>query len=171
MFGYPSVFEAADHVPEILEFGPTGLEGIDGRLISDMVQKGRHTSQVPMLPDGDGWLLVEFGGDSREESDDKAKECMERLQAAGKAPAMRLFDDKEEEQQLWAVREAGLGATSYVPGERDHWPGWEDAAVPPERLGEYLRQLSQPPRRTTTTAPRSTGILATAVCTAGSTTT
>ena len=56
---------------------------------------------------------------------------------------MKLFDDQSEEQQLWEVREAGLGATSYVPGERDHWPGWEDAAVPPERLGDYLRSFRE----------------------------
>ena len=141
VLGYPSVFEAADHVPEILECGPTGLEGIDSRLIDDMLGKGQHTSEVPLLPDGDGWLLVEFGGENKDQSDGAAEECMKRLDKGGNAPEMRLFDDPAEEQRLWAVREAGLGATSYVPGERDHWPGWEDAAVPPERLGEYLREF------------------------------
>src|SRR3954447_11563141 len=141
VLGYPSAFEAADHVPEILEYGPTGLEGIDRRLIEDMVTKGKHTSEVPMLPDGDGWLLVEFGGETTEESDGRAEECMARLRKDGNAPEMRLFDDTEEEEQLWEVREAGLGATAYVPMERDHWPGWEDSAVPPERLGESLRRF------------------------------
>ncbi|HEX8753852.1 MAG TPA: FAD-binding oxidoreductase, partial [Solirubrobacterales bacterium] len=141
VLGYPSVFEAADHVPEILEYGPTGLEGIDQRLIDDLVRKGKHTSEVPMLPDGEGWLLVEFGGESTEESDAKAEACMKRLRKDSNMPSMRLFDDKSEERQLWEVRESGLGATAYVPMERDHWPGWEDAAVPPERLGEYLRRF------------------------------
>jgi FAD/FMN-containing dehydrogenase/Fe-S oxidoreductase len=142
VLGYPSVFEAADHVPAILEYGPTGLEGIDSRLIDDMVTKGKHTSQVPMLPDGEGWLLVEFGGETREEACERAERCMESLRKEGDTtPEMRLFDDQEEEEQLWEVREAGLGATSYVPMERDHWPGWEDAAVPPERLGDYLRRF------------------------------
>jgi FAD/FMN-containing dehydrogenase/Fe-S oxidoreductase len=141
VLGYPSVFEAADHVPEILEYGPTGLEGIDNRLIKDMVQKGKHTSEVPKLPDGDGWLLVEFGGESREESHAKAEQCVARLEKDSCTPAIRLFDDLEEEQQLWEIREAGLGATAYVPMERDHWPGWEDAAVPPQRLGGYLRDF------------------------------
>ncbi|MGD9734610.1 MAG: FAD-binding and (Fe-S)-binding domain-containing protein [Solirubrobacterales bacterium] len=141
VLGYPTVFEAADHVPEILEFGPTGLEGIDQRLIDDMVQKGKHASEVPLLPDGEGWLLVEFGGESKDESDARAEECMARLREDDRTPSMRLFDDEGEEQRLWEVREAGLGATSYVPGERDHWPGWEDAAVPPQRLGAYLREF------------------------------
>ena len=142
VLGYPSVFEAADHVPSILEYGPTGLEGIDSRLIDDMVTKGKHTSQVPMLPDGEGWLLVEFAGENREEACERAERCLAHLRKEGDTtPEMRLFDDQAEEEQLWEVREAGLGATSYVPMERDHWPGWEDAAVPPERLGAYLRRF------------------------------
>jgi FAD/FMN-containing dehydrogenase/Fe-S oxidoreductase len=139
VLGYPSVFEAADHVTEILAHGPTGLEAIDSRLIEDMVVKGQHTGEVPLLPDGEGWLLVEFGGESREQSHAKAEKCMASLRRDATAPEMRLFDDLEEERRLWEIREAGLGATSYVQGERDHWPGWEDAAVPPARLGSYLR--------------------------------
>jgi len=42
---------------------------------------------------------------------------------------------------VWKARESGLGATSRVPGEPEAWEGWEDAAVPPEKLGEYLRGL------------------------------
>jgi FAD/FMN-containing dehydrogenase/Fe-S oxidoreductase len=143
VLGYPSIFEAADHVPEVLEREPTGLEAIDGRLIGDMVQKGKHASEVPLLPDGDGWLLVEFGGETTAESDGKARECMKVLQEDKTCPEMRLFDDEAEERQLWTIREAGLGATSYVPMERDHWPGWEDAAVPPARLGSYLRRFRE----------------------------
>ncbi len=141
VLGYPSVFEAADHVPEILEYGPTGLEGIDSRLIADLEEKGKHTSEVPMLPDGEGWLLVEFAGETREEACAHAEECMAKLRRDRSSPEMRLFENQEEEQKLWEIREAGLGATSYVPMERDHWPGWEDAAVPPERLGSYLRRF------------------------------
>ena len=39
------------------------------------------------------------------------------------------------------VRESGLGATAHVPGRRRLAPGWEDAAVPPARLGAYLRDF------------------------------
>jgi FAD/FMN-containing dehydrogenase/Fe-S oxidoreductase len=141
VLGYPSVYEAADHVPEILEYGPTGLEGLDRCLVQDMEGKGQHTGEIPLLPDGDGWLLVEFGGETKAESDERAEECMARLRKDKRAPEMRLFDDKAEEDRLWEVREAGLGATAYIPGERDSWEGWEDAAVPPERLGDYLRRF------------------------------
>jgi FAD/FMN-containing dehydrogenase/Fe-S oxidoreductase len=143
VLGYASVFESADHVPEILAHGPVGLEGIDSRLIEDMLQKGQHAAEAPLLPDGEGWLLVEFGGETREQSHARAEECMASLRRDPPAPEMRLFDDPGEERRLWEIREAGLGATSYVQGERDHWPGWEDAAVPPERLGGYLREFRQ----------------------------
>jgi FAD/FMN-containing dehydrogenase/Fe-S oxidoreductase len=141
VLGYPSVFEAADHVPEILEYEPTGLEGLDRCLVQDMEGKGQHTGEIPLLPDGDGWLLVEFGGETKEESDERAEECMARLRKDRRTPEMRLFDNRAEEDRLWEVREAGLGATAYIPGSRDSWEGWEDAAVPPERLGDYLRRF------------------------------
>jgi Fe-S oxidoreductase len=54
---------------------------------------------------------------------------------------MKLFTDADEMHHLWEVRESGLGATAFVPGEPDTWPGWEDSAVAPEKLGGYLREL------------------------------
>jgi FAD/FMN-containing dehydrogenase/Fe-S oxidoreductase len=139
VLGYPDVYHAADHVPEILELGPIGLEGVDDVLVDDMQILGMHTSELDLLPDGKGWLLVEFGGETVEEADDRARACMEVLRQADDAPSMRLYDDPPHESQLWDVREAGLGATAFHPVESDHWEGWEDAAVPPQRLGSYLR--------------------------------
>ena len=54
---------------------------------------------------------------------------------------MKLYDDPEEEKKIWEVREAGLGATARVPGEPVTWEGWEDSAVPPDKVGVYLRAL------------------------------
>jgi FAD/FMN-containing dehydrogenase/Fe-S oxidoreductase len=143
VLGYPDVFHAADHVPEVLEFGPTGLEGVDDVLVEDMKILGMHTAELDLLPDGRGWLLVEFGGDTKEEADDRARDCMELLRRQGDAPSMRLYDDPPHESQLWDVRESGLGATAYHPIESDHWEGWEDAAVAPENLGRYLRSFKR----------------------------
>jgi FAD/FMN-containing dehydrogenase/Fe-S oxidoreductase len=137
--GYEDVFHAADHVPEILEFGPTGLEGLDDVLIEDMRILDEHTEDLSLLPEGKGWLLVEFGGETTEEADERAQECMKELGKVSDAPEMRLYDKQPNESRLWDVRESGLGATAFIPGEDDHWEGWEDAAVRPERLGSYLR--------------------------------
>ena len=61
--------------------------------------------------------------------------------AAGDHPSFRIFEDAEEQEQVWKVRESGLGATAHVPNKALTWEGWEDSAVPPERLGVYLRKL------------------------------
>ena len=143
VLGYPDIFHAADHVVEILEYGPVGLEAIDDKLIDDMRRRGMHQSDLPLLPDGNGYLLVEFAGRSIEAADERARECMDRLDSEDDRPTMKLVDEIAEAQRIWGIRESGLGATAYVPMERDHWPGWEDAAVPPHRLGDYLRDFQE----------------------------
>ena len=141
VLGYPSVYDAGDHVPEILEHGPVGLEGLDAELLKDMKLRGMHPSEIPMMPDGKGWLLAEFGGETSEESHGKAKETMEALKKADNPPSMQVFESADETEKIWGIREDGLGATAYVPQEGDHWPGWEDSAVAPEKVGDYLRDL------------------------------
>jgi FAD/FMN-containing dehydrogenase/Fe-S oxidoreductase len=141
VLGYPTVYEAGDHVPQIRSFRPIGLEGLDDLVVDDMKKKRIHPDDIELLPPGRGWLMVEFGGRDKHESDDRARAMMEALRKAPGPPSMKLFDDAEEEAQLWKVREAGLGATARVPDEPDTWPGWEDSAVPPDRVGPYLRDL------------------------------
>jgi FAD/FMN-containing dehydrogenase/Fe-S oxidoreductase len=141
VLGYPDIYTAGDHATEIREFMPVGLEGIDDRLVEDMKKKKLHPERTRLLPEGNGWLLVEFGGDTKEEADGKARTCMEALRGKPGAPHMKLFTDLQEEQIIWKVRESGLGATARVPGSPDTWEGWEDSAVPADRVGEYLRAL------------------------------
>ena len=141
VLGYPDVYSAAEHIMEILEFKPIGLEGIDHKLISYIETTGVHKKNLKLLPPGTGWLLVEFGGDNKEESDSRAREMIERLKRDKNPPSMKLYDDGDEEEQVWKVRESGLGATAFVPNHADTWPGWEDSAVPPERVSEYLCEL------------------------------
>ena len=139
VLGYPDVYAAADHVIEVMKHRPVGLEGIDDKLIGYMKKKGMHPSDVSMLPEGKGWLMVEFGGATKDETDAQARKLMARLKADGKPPSMKLYDDERQEKKLWEVRESGLGATALVPGMKETHPGWEDAAVAPENLGAYLR--------------------------------
>ncbi|HEY2826706.1 MAG TPA: FAD-binding oxidoreductase, partial [Pirellulales bacterium] len=131
VLGYSSVFEAGDHVTEILPLQPTGLEGLDHLLIQYIQKKGDETADLKLLPEGKAFLLVEFGGDSKQDCDRQARECMAKLKLLAGAPSMKLYDNPEEESKLWEVRESGLGATAFVPGLPDMWPGWEDSAVPP----------------------------------------
>ena len=141
VLGYPDVYSAADHVTEIMEFGPIGFEGLDNFLVTDMKKKDVHPKEIDLLPLGKGWLILIFGGETKEESDYKAKKLMAHLMKQPNAPTMKLYDDPEVEEKIMKVREAGLAATARVPDQGDTWPGWEDAAVPPEKLGDYLRDF------------------------------
>jgi FAD/FMN-containing dehydrogenase/Fe-S oxidoreductase len=143
LLGYDAPWTAADHVPEIMEFDPIGLETFDRRLVDNELKKGfkRHPE---LLPGGDAWLLCEFGADSKEEADAKA----ERLVSAMKKKHdkeyldLKLYEDEDEVKQVWEIREGGVGH-SKVPGEHPGWPSWEDAAVAPDRCGEYLRDFEK----------------------------
>jgi len=141
VLGYPSIYEAGDHVPKILEFKPIGFEGIDEFLVKNVQKK--HMPQLDdlsVLPEGKGWLMVEFGAGSVEEAEQQARAAMAALEGSN-APSMKLLIEKDEQKKMWDLREAGLGATAFVPGEALTWPGWEDSAVSPEKVGSYLRDL------------------------------
>ena len=141
VLGYPSVYEAADHVPKILEHNPIGFEGLDEILINNVQKKGMpQRSDLSVLPEAKGWLVVEFGAASKEEATEQARRAMDALQGSN-APTMKLYVEDDEQEKVWDVREAGLGATAFVPGEPLTWEGWEDSAVPPDKVGGYLRDL------------------------------
>ncbi|MDQ3156867.1 MAG: FAD-binding protein [Actinomycetota bacterium] len=135
VLGYASMADAADHVPALLEFAPTACEGLDSRIV-DVVRAKRGNSGVPDLPEGKGWLFVELVG-----SDPAAIEstAAKAAQAAG-ALATRLVTSAAEQGALWRIREEGAGLAARTLS-RPALSGWEDAAVPPERLGTYLRDF------------------------------
>ena len=141
VLGYENAYEAADQVPAVLEHEPTGLEGVDEVLIRDMTMVGLHVHDLSQLPEGHGFLLVELGGDTVEEADDKARQLIAAVKDG--TTGTKLYDDPAQEAHVWAVREAGLGATAFIPGKPDTYEGWEDAAVPPDQLGTYLRRLRE----------------------------
>jgi FAD/FMN-containing dehydrogenase/Fe-S oxidoreductase len=142
LLGYPDVYEAADHVMDIVPFQPTALEGIDHDLYQNIQKKaGPNTRYLKLLPEGKGWLMAEFGAANRPDAIDLAKHVMDVLKKKSGAPSMKLLTEAADTEHIWRVREAGLGSTAFVPGEPDTWEGWEDSAVAPEKLGDYLRDL------------------------------
>jgi FAD/FMN-containing dehydrogenase/Fe-S oxidoreductase len=136
--GYPDAFAAADHVPEILAFNPIGLEGFEGAMIDGLRRKG--APDLDLMPDGRGYLLVEFGADDAAAVDELARTLVERLKQAADAPNIRLYN-KAEAKAVWRIRESGPRAAGGGPGMPPRFEGWDDAAVAPEKLGPYLRDL------------------------------
>jgi FAD/FMN-containing dehydrogenase/Fe-S oxidoreductase len=137
--GFGDIFAAADAVPELLTFGPIGLEAIDHLLTEYMKIKHFRVKELKLLPEGRAWLINEFGGETVEEAKGKAQKLAEAMKARGHA--VSLVTDKKQQKDVWKVREASLAVTAHVPGEGPTWPGWEDSAVRRDDLGGYLREL------------------------------
>ena len=143
VLAYPDVGRAADDVVEIHSYGPTALEGFQDTVVRHLREKGKPAPGARFLPDGGAWLLAEFGGETPAEANDKVETAYRRLRRFGThATEMRLIEQPEDQAEVWHVRESGVGA-SRVEWEEEAWPSWEDAAVPPARLGDYLRDFDK----------------------------
>ncbi len=146
---YPDICDAGQHTKQIVdEFGPIGLEAIDDVLVHDQQELHMHLDDLEELPrPGKAWLLVQFGSDDPGESAARANDLVEWLLAhgydRGRVVVMRSKQDGGNSEDIWAIREGGLGSTAFPPDGGDHWPGWEDSAVPPDVIGDYLRDLKQ----------------------------
>ncbi len=140
VLGFDDIASAADAVPAILEHSPSALEGLDHRLVELEHSRRLAEKALRQLPDGNAWLMVQLDGDDQDEADRKAKAMIDALD---KVPhnGVTVLDDPTRKKEVWAAREAGLGATAYPPNEPETHEGWEDAAVPPDRLGDYLRDF------------------------------
>src|ERR1700690_1846506 len=141
VIAYSDIFQCADRVPEIMAHQPIGLEGVDDLLVEFTRRKRLSPEGLALLPAGGGWLFAEFGATTAAEAESQARELMRTLSQSSDPPQMRLFADKQQAKRVWEVRESALGATSPVPGELPGWEGWEDSAVTPDKLCNYLRDL------------------------------
>jgi len=135
VLGYPTIADAADAVPGLLPFGPVACEGLGVRIVD--VYRAKHHA-VPAYPDGNGFLYVELAGDDARALAATADDVV----AASGAIGFRHVTSPAEQAVLWRIREEGAGLASRV-WDRPALAGWEDAAVPPERLGEYLRDFER----------------------------
>ena len=143
--GYRSMIEAADDVPTLLAHSPLAVEGMDRRLV-DVVRAHKGPGAVPALPDGEGWLLVEVGAPG--ENVTASLERARALCAASAAVDTVVYPPGAQASALWRIRADGAGLGGRTPpdgeggGDQQAWPGFEDAAVPPENLGAYLRDFT-----------------------------
>ncbi|MGP2440108.1 FAD-binding and (Fe-S)-binding domain-containing protein [Streptomyces sp. JW3] len=136
--GFTDIVAAGAAAPTVVTYRPTACEGMDHRLV-DVLRARRGSAAVPPMPRGGAWLLVEIAGDDHAEVMDRAK----ALADAGLGTESELVVDVRAQQRLWRIREDGAGLAGRAPSGRPAWPGWEDAAVPPARLGEYLAAFDE----------------------------
>jgi FAD/FMN-containing dehydrogenase/Fe-S oxidoreductase len=144
VLGYDDICAAADDVTDLLEHcNPSQLEALDGRMAQLMREEGAYLESLNALPGGDSWLMLQFSGDSQDEVDEQARALLRAVGRTEEDDNVAFSDDPEREQRMLKAREAGLGVTARPPDDRETWEGWEDSAVPPERLGDYLRDLKK----------------------------
>ena len=143
--GYRSMIEAADDVPALLSHDPLAVEGMDRRLV-DVVRAHKGPGAVPALPEGEGWLLVEVGAPGEDVT--ASLERARALCADSAAIDTVVYPPGAQASALWRIRADGAGLGGRTPpdgeggGDQQAWPGFEDAAVPPENLGAYLRDFT-----------------------------
>jgi len=140
LLSFDDVYAAADAVPALLEQKPNAIEGFDGKLYDAVRDTGAGHGGLKAFPDGRGFLIVETGGETRDEAEANVGRIIDQ---ANTGALTRIVSDPLEQQRIWEAREASLGATAFVRGQPEHWPGWEDSAVPPDKLGAYLRDLEK----------------------------
>lgn len=131
VLGFPSDIAAADAVPSILPWSPLTVEGVDAELVAMLPGRGND------LPPGGAWLFVELAGADPAEAAGRARALAASLELTGSV----VLDDPVAQRKLWRIREEGAGLATRLADGSEAWPGWEDAAVPPERLGAYLREF------------------------------
>lgn len=133
---------AADDVPEMMALDLIGCEALDLGLLAGSGDGGPTFPRVGLLTGTEGgWMILELGADSDAEVEAKARDAAASMSRLASARQVQVFTDAEDCGRIWKLRESGVAATKRVPSGAEVWPGWEDSAVPPERMGDYLRDL------------------------------
>ncbi|MFL5785269.1 MAG: FAD-binding and (Fe-S)-binding domain-containing protein, partial [Bacteriovoracaceae bacterium] len=145
VLGFREIEEAADEIAFLDRLNPMGLEAVDELLRRSIEEKHINEAGLVELPKGNAWLLLEFGADSDRELRHIIDKSLVKIKRHLKLPddQIHVVLKKEDQELVWKVRESGLGATARMPDNTSSWPGWEDAAVPPEKIGAYIRDFKK----------------------------
>lgn len=143
VLGFPDIYLAGDAVPEILPFKPIATEGLDERIIGGLRERGLRAADIALLPAGKAWIMIEFGATTIEAASAQAAALVDHYAGKADAPSSWLITDPAMCERIWTIRETAASATALTihPDQPDPVVGWEDAAVDPLRLGDYLREF------------------------------
>lgn len=143
VLAFETVYDAASAAARLRLPGVATIEGMGGDLLDALRSKrgqekagGNLPGNRKGIPAG-GWLYCEVGGDSLEE----AEALAETVAAFVATVDSVVVSNPQEMRELWRIREASAGVVTRLPDGGEAWPNWEDSAVPPENLADYLRDL------------------------------
>lgn len=143
VLGFADIFKAGDIVPSVMPFSPIAMEGLDWNIIGGLNDRNLKQREVALLPEGRAWLLIELTAATNAALDQRClafeKAMTENITVTG----FKSVTDQSEVSDIWSIREQGASATALAltPGDTDPVVGWEDTAVDPMQLGDYLREL------------------------------
>jgi len=138
VLGYPDSPTAAEHVTDVLETNPVGLEFFERGVITNLKAKGFGSVGMEELPAGNTFVLIEYGGESQSDTDAAGQNVVRKLESMPNTPDIRQYDDEQHQADIWEIRRGAIGSTR-IPQQHGGLVGWEDAAVDPSRLSGYLR--------------------------------
>ncbi|TCC05562.1 FAD-binding and (Fe-S)-binding domain-containing protein [Kribbella soli] len=141
VLGFADSITSADCVPVVLRHAPLTIESINNELVDRLPTEVRDAAVHAGLPSGNAWLLVEIGGEDEAAAASAARAMLEELRDSGATAS--LVTDPKAQAVLWRCRTDAAGLATRRADGAEAWGGWEDAAVPPERLGAYLRGLDE----------------------------
>src|SRR5665648_308074 len=141
--GFNDSVAAADCVPLVLPHSPLTMESINAALVDRLPEQVRRGAVAAGLPTGCAWLLVEVGGADPHDAERGARAIISDLDGSDLAVTSSLVTDPRAQEVLWRCRRDSTGLATRRSDGVEAWGGWEDAAVPPERLGAYLRELDE----------------------------
>ncbi len=143
VLGYADIYAAGDAVPEILPFKPIATEGLDERIIGGLRERGLRLDDIALLPPGNAWIMIEFGAATVDAASAQAAALIAHYAGKPASPSSWLITDPALCERIWTIRETAASASALTihPEQPDPMVGWEDAAVDPLRLGDYLREF------------------------------
>lgn len=144
VLGFKDIFDAGDIVPSVMPFSPIAMEGLDWNIIGGLNERNLRQREVALLPDGSAWLLIELAASSAPALDDLCLKFSESMTESPTVVSVKSVIDPAEVSDIWSIREQGASATALAldPDDIDPVVGWEDTAVDPMQLGDYLRELA-----------------------------
>ncbi len=145
VLGFDDIFTAGDSVPEIMPFAPIAMEGLDWTIIGGLNDRNLKQAEVALLPEGRAWLLVELASNTFDDLKIQHSRFTDAMQRSSMVRSVLSVNDEKTVKDIWSIREQGASATSMAlhPDDPDPIVGWEDTAVDPMQLGDYLREFSQ----------------------------
>ena len=145
ILGYDDIFLAGDSVATILPFSPIAMEGLDWNIVGGLIERKLRQREVGLLPEGRAWMLVELADQSSNALQTRCDKFISAMQASTLIKSVMPVNDKQSATDIWSIREQGASATalSINANESDPIVGWEDTAVDPLRLGDYLRAFQE----------------------------